>query len=427
MADAAVNLDQLQGNFKDQFHEKAEELIPDNALLQRENLIQWVPADKMNGEFYSVPTLLRSNQGVSYLGEGGSIQDLQDTEPGIMKEAQVKGSELNVRGQLSYKQLSQSDKSTKAFLKSTSWMVQDLTNVIHTRAEIAALYGQTGLGIVSTYTNVSGAVYDFVITEASFAPGIWIPLEGAKLEVWDDSGAAMLNGGGSTNVYKVDRVTTSSRTIRCTLTAGTGTPASPDTLHFKGSRTAVSTFNEMVGLYKQFTDTSSTLFNLDRSAYGLLQGNTYSVGGEISKGAILQAAMLVVDKGELGELTCLVSSKAWAVLAAEDMALRGFDSSYSPEKSKSGSKELVISKVGGDIRVVCHPMVKFGEAFLFNVDNCIWVGSSKPTFEVPGKPGTEFFRVLTQKNGVELQNMADMAIYTIAPSKACVLTGISYA
>jgi hypothetical protein len=124
-------------------------------------------------------------------------------------------------------------------------------------------------------------------------------------------------------------------------------------------------------------------------------------------------------------MVCLVSTKAWAVLAADDMALRSFDESYDPAKSQSGSREILYENINGSIKVICHPMVKYGDAFLFNPEDVMWVGSSKPTFEIPGMP-ERFFRLLDAKNAVELQNYADLAIYALKPCQTVFMTGITY-
>lgn len=420
------DLSSLNGLFKDQFAEEVNELIPDHAILQRDGdngLIKWVEASKQLGELYSVPTLLRSNQGVTYLGEGGSVQALKTPKNAVMKEAQVKGSEMNVRGQIAYKVLSSaSEKGPKAFKKASAWLVDDLAFVMHTRIEIAALYGQTGIGTVESATDVSAGVSaDIVITEATFAPGMWILLEGATLDAW--TGTTKNNGSGAVTVTTV---TTSSRTLRVGYSGTLASEiAAGDVLFFEGARTAGSTYNEFVGLYKQLTDASSTLFNLDRSAYALIQGNTAASTGVITKAKVVDFAMKLLDKGAMGRLTCLVSSKAWGVLNVEDMALRRFDGSYSKEKSRSGSKEIVYETNHAEIRVIAHPFVKQGEAFLFNSDDVIWVGSSKPTFQVPGFD-KEFFRFVDGYNACELQNYADLAIYALKPAQGGVMTGITY-
>lgn len=428
MPSAANDISALNGNFKDQFHKEVVDQMPDFVLLQKDGFISWVPSDKMNGELYSIPTLLRSSQGVSYLGEAGAAATLQDAVAAVMKEAQVKGTEINVRGRLTYKTLAAASAAgPKAFKKASSWLVEDLGNVAYTRLEISALYGQSGLGVIESYTNVSGSTYDVVVTEASFASGIWTPSEGAVLEVLDDSAAGLKIGDRTLTITKV---TVSSRTLRVTQGGSTGTPAANDVLVFKSASAATSgagadTWNEMVGLYKQITATTGTLFNIDKSAYTLIQGNTKSSVGALTKAKIIDAAMLTVDKGNMSNLKCLVGTKAWSKLAQEDLALRQYDSSYSPEKAKSGSRSLSYEYVGGSIEVVCHPCVKNGEFFLLNPDDVIWCGATKVTFELPSR-NEEFFLYIPDTNTVELQCMADAAIYHMRPSRACVGTGITY-
>lgn len=417
-----ITLASLDGNFKDQFHDDVEELIPDHVILQRNDFIDWVPSDKMNGEFYSVPTLLRSSQGVTYLGETGAVGDLETPVAAVMKEAQIKGSELNVRGQLSYKVLSQASAAgPKAFKKASAWLVEDLAQVAFTRIEIAALYGQSGIGTIESVVDNTGNA-DVVISEATFAPGLWIPLEGARLDSF--SGTTLMNTGGA---LTLNSVTTSTRTLNISYTGAFGTQlVAAQVLFPRGAAITGGTFNEMIGLRKQFTATTGTLFNINRASYSLIQGNTKSSIGTPTKAKIVDAAMLAVDKGAMSGLTVLVSTKMWSKLAAEDMALRMFDGSYSKEKSQSGSKELIYDFLGGSIKVVCHPMVKYGEAFLFNPEDVIWVGSAKPTFEIPSMP-EKFFRLVQDKNAVELQNYADIAIYALKPSQCVMLTGITYA
>ena len=347
MASKANTLENLDGNFKDQFHKEVVDLLPQVALLQR-GLIDFVPSDKMNGEFYSVPTLLKSNQGVSYMGESGVVGSLKDAKPGQMREAQVKGSEINVRGQLAYKALSQAASAgPRAFKKASAWLVEDLTNVAHTRLEIAALYGREGLGVVQTVTDLGSNLADVVITEGSFAPGIWVPLEGATIEAFTG------NTKNSSTAHEIKKVTTSTRTIQVSY-AGTlaNEITAGDDLFFEGAATADGSsrsFNEMVGLSQQFSATSGTMFNLDRGAHGLIQGNVFIPGdgingGPISKYEIIHAAMLAVDKGCMSELVVLVGTKAWATLWAEDVALRRFDSATASLSRSRAARRLSTSR-----------------------------------------------------------------------------------
>jgi hypothetical protein len=417
----AVDLSDLNGLFKKQFAPSLVDLKPDHCIVQ--DLIEWVPSDKLNGEFYAVPTVLRSNQGVTYLGESGAVGTLKSPKAGVMKEAQIKGSEINVRGQISYKTLSQAaSKGAQAFEKSSAWLVNDLQETATIRLEIATLYGQTGLGIVESATDLTGGVANIVITDATFAPGLWVNLEGATLDSF--TGTTKNNGSGALTIQSV---TTSSRTIKVSFSGTLATEcAAGDVLYFEGANAGSSVFNEMCGLFAQASAVTGTLFAIDRAAYALMQGNVVSSVGQPTKAKFIDAAMKAVDKGAMGEMIVLVGTKCWSALNAENMALQRFDGSYSEEKAKSGSKEIIYSKVGGNLKIVCHPMIKNGDAIMFQKDDVYFVGSSKPTFEVPGFK-EQFFRFVQDSNACELQNYSDVAVYLEKPARSVVMSGLTYA
>lgn len=409
----------LNGLFKTQYAPDLNDLIPQNAILMQK--LKYVPADKQNGAFYAVPCVLRSNQGVSYLGESGGVSELSSAINAIMKEAQVKGSELNIRGQLSYKALSQAATAgARAFKKSSSWLVEDMANVSFTRLELATLHGQEGLGIVENDPSGSSPV-NVVVTDESWATGIWVVLEGALFEFWD--------GDTSRNVVgQLTKVTSSSRTLQFTYFSGSGALsniAAGDKIFFKGAK-AGADYNEMAGLFKQYSTTTGTLFAIsDRQNYSLLQGNVASGIGEISSAKVVEAASLAVDKGLMTDALVLVGTKTFADLNAENMGLRMFDSSYSGAKAENGSKELSYDHINGKLTVVCHPFVKNGQALIMDPNDALFVGSSKPTFEIPGMPD-KFFRLVQDYNAVELQNYADLAVFANKPGQGVVLTGITH-
>ena len=409
----------LNGLFKTQYAPDLNDLIPQHAILMQK--LKYVPADKQNGAFYAVPCILRSNQGVSYLGESGGVNELTTAINAVMKEAQVKGSELNIRGQLSYKALSQAATAgARAFKKSSSWLVEDMANVSFTRLELSTLHGQEGLGVVENDPSGSSPV-NVVVTEASWATGIWVVLEGALFEFWD--------GDTSRNVVgQLTKVTSSTRTLQFTQFSGSGALsniAAGDNIFFKGAKDGAA-YNEMAGLFKQYSTTSGELFAIqNRQDYSLLQGNVASGIGEISSAKVVQAASLAVDKGLMTDAIVLVGTKTFADLNAENMGLRMFDSSYSPAKAENGAQELSYDHINGKLTVVCHPFVKGGQALIMDPNDALFVGSSKPTFEIPGMP-EKFFRLVQNTNAVELQNYADLAVFANKPGQGVVLTGITH-
>ena len=411
----------LNGLFKTQYAPDLNDLIPQHAILQQK--IKYVPADKQNGAFYAVPCVLRSNQGVSYLGESGGVGSLSTAINAIMKEAQVKGSELNIRGQLSYKALSQAATAgARAFKKSSSWLVEDMANVAFTRLELSTLHGQEGLGkVFGTPAILSPTVVEVEISEATWATGIWVVLEGAQFEVWNGDVSRSL-------VLQLSKVTSDTRKLQFTYVSGAGSfgsIAAGDDIYPNQAKDGAA-YNEMAGLFKQYSTTSGTLFGIqNRQDYSLLQGNVASDIGEISSAKVVEAASLAVDKGLMTDAVLLVGTKTFADLNAENMGLRMFDSSYSGAKAENGSQALSYDHINGKITVICHPFVKGGQALIMDPNDALFVGSSKPTFEIPGMP-EKFFRLVQDYNAVELQNYADLAVFVHKPGQGVVLTGITH-
>jgi hypothetical protein len=411
----------LNGLFKTQYAPDLNDLIPQHAILQQK--IKYVPADKQNGAFYAVPCVLRSNQGVSYLGEAGGVGSLSTAINAIMKEAQVKGSELNIRGQLSYKALSQAATAgARAFKKSSSWLVEDMANVAFTRLELSTLHGQVGLGkVTGTPAILSPSVVEVEISDETWATGIWVVLEGAQFEIWNVDASRNL-------VLQLSKVTSETQKLQFTYVSGAGSfgsIAAGDDIVPKGAKDGAA-YNEMAGLFKQYSTTSGELFGIqNRQDYSLLQGNVAANIGEISSAKIVEAASLAVDKGLMTDAIVLVGTKTFADLNAENMGLRMFDSSYSGAKAENGSKELSYDHINGKLTVVCHPFIKGGQALIMDPNDALFVGSSKPTFEIPGMP-EKFFRLVQDTNAVELQNYADLAVFAHKPGQGVVLTGITH-
>lgn len=407
----------LDGLFKTQYAADLNDLIPQHAILQQK--IKYVPADKQNGAFFAVPCILRSSQGVTYLGESGGVGSLSSAVAAVMKEAQVKGSELNIRGQLAYKALSQAATAgARAFKKSSSWLVEDMANVAFTRLELSTLHGQEGLGVVES-VDFATPTKSLIVTEPTWATGIWVVLEGANFEIWD--------GATLRCEVKLVKVESDLRKLTFTVTSGTfdNTLLGGD-IYPKGAKQGASAYNEMAGLFKQYSTTTGSLFAIDdRQDYSLLQGNVVSGVGEISSAKIVEACSKAVDKGLMTDAVVLVGTKTFADLNAENLGLRMFDSSYSPAKAENGSKEISYDHINGKLSVICHPFVKNGQALIMDPNDCLFVGSSKPTFEIPGMPD-KFFRLVQDTNAVELQNYCDLAVFAHKPGQGVVLTGITH-
>lgn len=409
----------MQGLFKKVFADKLLDLVPDYAILQK--MIEFANSSKETGDFYAQPVNLAHESGFTYNGTAGTVVTLNGAQNGVMKEAQVYGSELILQGRLSYTALSRASKQgEKAFKKASSWKILDLNNAMRKRLEIAMLYGQTGVGTVETVTDLTGNVCEIVISAATWAGGIWAGAEGAKL----DSFTTITKNNGSGDIT-ITKVASDSRKLTATFVGTLSSEITAgDVLYFKGANAGSSVFNEMAGLSK-IIQNSSTLFNIDAATYSLWAGTTVSSVGELTHGKLQDAVARAVNKGLMEKCVVLVSPKGWSKLNTDQAALRVYDSSYSSSKAENGAESLVFHAANGQLEVKSHPMVKDGDAFILPMDSISRIGSVDLTFGVPGFD-EQFFTLVPNTNAVEVQCMADQAIFLEKPAHAVFLTGITY-
>ncbi len=414
MSDTPNTVTTLNGLFKVTYADKLADAVPDFALLQKR--IKFIEADKETGNYYAQPVNLASEQGFTYLGSSGAVATLGDAIAGAMKEAQVQGSELVLRSQLSYGALARASKAgPKAFKRASAWKVEDMNNSIRKRLELSMLYGRDGLGTVST--NTVGAL---VITDATWAGGTWAGLEGAQLEAWTATSDTATQHDTTLTISAVDF------DLKTVTVTGTSTSVAPgDILYFKGSRTATTNAGEMAGLNRIITNTG-TLFNIAANTYALWKGTTVSSVGQPSFDAIQDGVSRAVNKGMMGKGLVLVSPKHWAALSSDQAALRVFDQSYSSKSVKNGAESITFYGPNGELEILSHPFCRDGDAFIVPEECLMRLGAVELSFGVPGMD-EQFFTLVSAKNAVELQCMADQAIFCEKPAYCVKLTGLTYA
>jgi hypothetical protein len=195
-------------------------------------------------------------------------------------------------------------------------------------------------------------------------------------------------------------------------------------LYFKGANAGSSSFNEMAGL-SAIIQNSGTLFNISAATYSLWKGTVVSSVGQISFAKLQDAVGRAANKGLMEKVLVMVSPKAWSVLNADQAALRMFDSSYGSKSLENGAQALTFHGVTGPMEIVAHPLVKDGDAFVVPPDSLMRVGSLDLSFGVPGFD-EQFFTLVPNYGAVELQCIADQAIFCERPAHAVLMTGITY-
>lgn len=385
--------------------------VPDFAKLQKE--IPFSKREKL-GDMYVQPVLLQHEHGFSYGSHGDGAFTLNASVAGAVQQAQIRGSMIVLRSQLSYEDVFKAvEQGPAAFEAAMGLVVENMQKSFAKRQELSFLYGQQGLGQVSG--NSSGVL---TITDASWAPGIWSGMKDCILEAFDAQTASANQHNGD---LTVSAVSYSAKTV--TVTGTSSSVVANDHLYFKGARTTTA-LKECIGLDKIITTSSGTIFNISATSYELWRGQSRPVGGAISMLAVLNAASDASNLGLMEQAKLYLPVKRWNQLNSDQAALRRYGA-YS-SKYENGAEGIVYHSTNGAIEVEAHPFVKEGEGFFLpNPSKRVMrVGASDISFRRPGMTD-EIFRELVDNAGLELRAFSDQAIMITTPAHAVKLTGIT--
>lgn len=400
----------LDTMFKRSVADKVNKLMPSTAIIQK--LIPEIEAREKLGREYLQPVALTFEHGVTY-GDGTAFT-LNDPIAGVYTEAKVTSDPVVLRSQVSQSAANRMANDEKAFLNWAALRAEVMKSSLAKRAELAMLYGKSGLATLASATDGGTDVATFVITDATWAAAIWGGMEGASIEV--------RNGASLVATATITSVDAENKSL---VVAGTESELDNVTtgykLYFKGSYA-----NDMYGLDSIITN-SGTLFNISASDYQLWKGNSHIITGGLTFGKILAAVSKPVARGGLDQdVIALVPSKSFEDLNAEYAAYRTTDASYKAAKGMNGVQSIQYHCQAGMIDVVPHPFVKEGEAFVMPKDALKRIGATDITFNTgAGSSGeAEFFLPLNGAAGYELRCQYDFAVFCEAPAKTVKITGI---
>jgi hypothetical protein len=362
---------------------------------------------------------LSHEHGVTYSAANPTLGAfaLQDAVAAVFKDAQVEGSQMLIRSQMSYEAAARASNDKKAFVKATSLMVKNMVNSMAKRLEISNLYGRRNLGQIASGTGAMGS-RTYTISTQQWASGIWAGSEGMRLDVVDtatNSGSTViLNANAAVVIGSVDL---SARQLSVTgnaadLTAIDGAIATGAFMIPRGSLN-----NDVYGLDRIVTNTG-TLYNIDASSYALWRGNVVDNSPvALSFAKILNALARAVERGLDEDVVCMLSPKTWANISTDQAALRRYDDSYKGSKLENGSVEYSFFGQNGRIDIVSSIYVKEGECFIFPPKLLKRIGAMDISFKMPGRPQEEFFLELVSNAGYELRAYTDQTLFAEAPAK----------
>ena len=397
------------------------DLVPENTKFLKG--LPFREAEKL-GDVFVQPVMLSNEHGFTYNADG-TVFALEDASPAVFRDAKVQGAEILLRTAISYRDAAKnSSRGTKAFRAWASLLIENLTKSMSKRLEIGHLYGRRGLGIVESKgtATVSGSntLLPIVLTEKSFASGIWSGMEGATFDVFSSIAVASATAMRNTSaIITLTNVSVETRTL--TLSVPTASAAqlnavvANDILFFKGTRSTATShaYIEWAGL-DEIVNNTGTLFNIDASAFDLWNGNVVAAAdAAISMSIINSSIAVAAGKGLDYDVKVLISPSQYEVLNSDNAAQRRFDDSYSSDKNSNGSKMLSFYGQNGLIMIEPNIHIKNADVFIVPMmgDKLKRVGATDMTFRLPGRENEELFKQLDNRAGYEMRLYTDQALF----------------
>lgn len=331
------------------------------------------------------------------------------------RNATVDGFEVILNSEITYEATAKAAQAgAKAFVRATKHVVKNMTDSHRKMLEIQCLYGQQDIGVIeSVSTNTA------TITAATWSPGIWAGMEGARLDVLTSDLATERAGGGA----EVTAVDFTNRTVTF-ATIPTGSAAG-DRIFFENAVTAGGTpaFAENLGIHKALV-TSGTVYGIDTSAFNLWKAPTVSAGsGQLIFDHVQEASARVAEKGGIdGRNQLYVSNLSWVDLLGDQAALRRYDEEGSTSKYNTGAEAICFYTATGKVDIVPSIYIKRGFAYLLNLDG--WTRTGAMDFKFGDPVSSDAFHRLEGKAGVNVRSYSNVSIIAETLGRNCLINNI---
>lgn len=438
---------QLSGVLKPVFGE-LQWLLPEDVLLQKH--VPFSRADAVGKQFEEV-LQVKSSWGVTFAGSAGDVMALVAAVPSKTVPAEVKPFLTILNDLVSYSMFDRGPEAgKKAFISTGRYTGKNLAMQLRRILEMSMLCGQDGFMEIESYSTATVATGSITVTAASKRSGILAFLEGAKLDIQDAATTTMIANGaaGDSAGIQVLAVDIDARTIDLVAVptlAGSGTaivPVGGQKLFLHGANLSVAAtanYMEMVGVQKQISATTGTIFAINKATYQAVRGNSVTNVGAISAGALTTGAAKAINRGFQGALWCYVSPLTWGELNSRNIAQRVFDSSYKQGSAAVGTESILVSSNGVTIDVRSHSMVSDSTYLMIPKDGPKRIGSAYEnsgesdgeevstdiSFMIPGT-NERFVDPVQGYNAVKVECRSDQAVYLPKPAHCVFGSGITH-
>ena len=407
------------------------DLLPDDNHLAK--FMPFSEKDKV-GENYNEAVTLTHETGFT-LSDSTDAFELNPARAGTVKQAQVTPYISVLPSIVPWGVISRSQGGgKKAFFDATKYIVKNNLKSHYKLLEILRLYGRSSklLGRVSyataTYRGVSftngtgtltlkdGSTLAFtngvnttskaiLLAPGNFAAGIWVGMEGVKVNQVDSTGAIVASGTLVTVNAALGYITVDFTPIAASSTTS-------HRLCFDGMEAS----KDMVGVHNILSNTG-TLFNIATSGYSLWQGNVVNVNSaKLSMQVFQDGVADMVNRGGMeGDLDIYVNPRSWADIVTAEANLVRHDAHYKPAKVINGFQGAEFHSQNGKAVFHAHRMVMEGDAFALCKPTWTRSGSAEASFQVPGM-AQEIIFPLQNQAGYAFRSYADQYIFCHRPA-----------
>lgn len=420
---------QMDGIFKKVYGPEVVNAVPDTDKIAKD--IPFVSAEKQEGDSFNVPVTLTAETGATF-NTDGSVFTLNQPISNIEKNASVTGSEFVLRAAISYAAMQKALKSgdskagARAFVNATKFKVKNMIQSASYFREASLLYGggtaaSSNLGVVSATTGSATTNLVCIFTAATFCHGLWAGKEGMECDIFS-SGGTQRNSAGTAaagdNVFKVALVVPDTYTVHFTSNAtNVSNVVATDQVFFAGARV-----KNMLG-FDGMINTSGSLWGINNSTYNLWAASSYAVGGMLTFESVLQGLRRPAALGCTSKMVLYCGTDSWQDLNQDQAALVRHVKDKAGGEVSMGSESIKYYGQIGELEVKPHILIKRGEAFALPVDECMRVGATDFTFEMPDGQG-KIFRHLEDKAGLEIRGYYLQAPFCNRPAFCVKYTGI---
>ena len=398
--------------FKNVYGDKVEYAYPAGTRLIKE-----LPFDqrKSIGSSFNFPVVLAHENGFTLGAPSQSTSySLLNPVAAQSKNATVDGYEVILNSEVTYEATAKAAAAgAKAFVKATKHVVRNMTDSHKKMLEIQALYGRADLGVIASVSSDTAT-----ITAASWSPGIWAGLEGARLDVLTSDLATERSGPGVVSSIDLSARTVTFATIPTSSQTG-------DRVFFENAVTAgaTPTYAENIGIHNALA-TSGSVWGVNNSTYNLWKASTVSAGSaQLQFDHVQEASARVAEKGGIdGRNMLFVSNLTWVDLLGDQAALRRYDEEGSTSKYNTGAEAICFYTATGKVDIVPSIYVKRGFAYLLNLD--MWSRTGAMDFRFGDPTSSDAFHRLEAKAGVNVRTYSNVSVISEALGRNCLINNI---